>query len=162
MGIPTIQKYVPTSTGTTSTKNNMTVGNEIENTSSSGMTSTTGKKSFIGLINPDGKITTTKTISIRKLNIDDGTDTNKNITTFVVTPADPKINKLVQHGNNKKIENKEDRIFNDQEVERSKKDIKEKESSQLHDSDCVEFLDTLDFDYAAIDDEYINYLDETT
>ena len=90
------------------------------------------------------------------------TDTNKNITNFVVTPADPKINKSVQHGNNKKIENKEDRIFNDQEVERSKKDIKEKESSQLHDIDCVEFLDTLDFDDAAIDDDYINYFDETT
>ena len=111
IGIPTIQKYVPTTTGTTSSKNNMTVGNEIENTSSSGMTSTTGKKPFIGLINPDGKITTTKTISIRKPNIDDGTDTNRNITNFVVTPADQKINKLVQHGNNKKIECKEYRIL---------------------------------------------------
>ena len=127
----------------------MTVGNETENLSSSGMISTTRKTPFIGLINPDGKITTTKTISIRKTNI-------------VVTHADPKISKLVQHSNNKKIENKEERIFNDQEVERSKKDIKEKESSQLHDIDCVEFLDTLDFDYAAIDVEYINYLDETT
>ena len=62
----------------------------------------------------------------------------------------------------KKIENKEDKIFNDQEVERSKKDIKEKESSQLHDIDFVEFVDTLDFDDASIDDDYINYLDETT
>ena len=114
------------------------------------------------MINPDGNITTTKTISIRKPNTDDDTDTNRNITNFVVTPADSKINKLVQHGNNKQIENKEDRIFNNQEVERSKKDIKEKESSQLHDIDCVEFLNTLDFDDTTIDDDYINYLDETT
>ena len=114
------------------------------------------------MINPDGNITTTKTISIRKSNIDDDTDTNRNISNFVVTPTDPKINKSVQHGNNKQIINKEDRIFNDQEVERSRKDIKEKESSQLYDIDYVEFLDTLDFDDTAIDDDYINYLDETT
>ena len=50
----------------------MSVGNETENSSSSGMISTTRKKPFISLINPDGKITTTKTISIRKPNIDDG------------------------------------------------------------------------------------------
>ena len=31
IGIPTIQKYDPTTTGTTSTKNDMTVGNETEN-----------------------------------------------------------------------------------------------------------------------------------
>ena len=103
MGIPTIQKYVPTSTGTTSTKNNMTVGNKTKNSSSSSMISTTEKKPLIDLISLDGKITTTKTISIRKPNIDDGTDTNRNIANFVVTPADPKINKLVQHGNNKKL-----------------------------------------------------------
>ena len=126
------------------------------------MISTTGKKPFIDLISLDGKITITKTISIRKPNIDDGADTNRNITNFVVITANPKINKLVQHGNNKKIGNKEDMIFNDQEVERSKKDIKEKESSQLHDIDFVEFVDTLDFDDASIDDDYINYLDETT
>ena len=126
------------------------------------MISTTWKQKFIDLISLDGKITTTNTISIRKTNIDDGTDTNRNITNFVVTPADQKINKLVQHGNNKKFENKEDKIFNDQELERSKNDIKEKESSQLHDIDCVEFLDTLDFNDAAIDDDYIKYLDETT
>ena len=77
------------------------------------------------MISLDRKITTTNTISIRKPNIDDDTDTNRNITNFVVTPADPTINKLVQHGNNKKIENKEDGIFNDQVVEWSKKDIKE-------------------------------------
>ena len=62
----------------------------------------------------------------------------------------------------KKIENKVGKIFNDQEFERSKKDIKEKESSQLHEIDCVEYLDTLDSDDAAIDDDYIKYLDETT
>ena len=43
IGIPTIQKYVPTTTGSTSTKNNLTVGNETENSNSSGMISTTGK-----------------------------------------------------------------------------------------------------------------------
>ena len=48
-----------------------------------------------------------------------------------------------------------------QKLERSKNDIKEKESSQLHDIECVEFLDTLDFDDTAIDDDCINYLDET-
>ena len=51
--IPTIQKSFQTSTGTTCTKNNMTVGNEIEKSSCSGMISTTGKKSFIDLIDPD-------------------------------------------------------------------------------------------------------------
>ena len=39
--------------------------------------------------------------------------------------------------------------------------IKEKKSSQHHDIDCVEFLDTLNFDNAAVDDDYINYLDQT-
>ena len=71
----------------------MTVENETENSSSSGMISTTWKK-IIDLISLDGKITTTKTISTRIPNIDDGTDTNRNITNFVVTPADQKINKL--------------------------------------------------------------------
>ena len=56
----------------TSTINNMTVENETENSSSSGMISTTEKKYFIDLISLDGKITTTKAISIRKPNIDDG------------------------------------------------------------------------------------------
>ena len=162
IGIPTIQKSVPKSAGTTSTKNNMTGGNEKEKSSSSGMISTTGKKLFIDLIDLDEKINTKKTVSNRNPNIDPGTVTIGNIPNFDDTPAEQKIKKLVQHGNNKKIENKEDRIFNDQEVERSKKDIKEKESSQLHDIDCVEFLDTLDFDDAAIDDDYIKYLDETT
>ena len=36
------------------------------------MISTTEKKYFIDLISLDGKITTTKAISIRKPNIDDG------------------------------------------------------------------------------------------
>ena len=81
------------------------------------MISTTEKKSFIDLIDPDWKITTTKTISIRKPNIDTGTDMIRNITNFVDIPAEPKINKLVQHGNNKKYENNEDSILNDQKVE---------------------------------------------
>ena len=38
----------------------------------------------------------------------------------------------------------------------------EEKSSQLNDIDCVEFWDTLDFDDATIDDDYISYLDETT
>ena len=51
--IPTIQKYFQTSTGTTCTKNNMTVWNEIEKSSCSGVISTTEKKLFIDLIDPD-------------------------------------------------------------------------------------------------------------
>ena len=92
------------------------------------MISTTGKKPFIDLISLDGKITITKTISIRKPNIDDGADTNRNITDFVVTPADPKINKLVQHGNNKKYEKNEDSILNDQKVERREDHVKGKKA----------------------------------
>ena len=65
--IPTIQNFIPKSTGTTSTKNNMTVGNETEKSSSSGMISTTEKKQFFDLIDLDRKITTTKTISIKKI-----------------------------------------------------------------------------------------------
>ena len=56
IGIPTIQKSVPKSAGTTSTKNNMTGGNEKEKSSSSGMISTTGKKLFIDLIDLDEKL----------------------------------------------------------------------------------------------------------
>ena len=107
------------------------------------------------MIDLDEKINT-------KPNIDPGTVTIGNIPNFDDTPAEQKIKKLVHLGNNKKFENKEDKICNDQELERSKNDIKEKESSQLHDIDCVEFLDTLDFNDAAIDDDYIKYLDETT
>ena len=43
------------------------VGNETEKSSSSGMISTTEKKQFIDLIDLDRKITTTKTISIKKI-----------------------------------------------------------------------------------------------
>ena len=118
IGIPTIQKSVPKSAGTTSTKNNMTGGNEKEKSSSSGMISTTDKKLFIDLIDLDEKINT-------KPNIDPGTVTIGNIPNFDDTPTEPKIKQIVQHGNNKKIENKEDGIFNDQVVEWSKKDIKE-------------------------------------
>ena len=68
------------------------------------MISTKGKTIFIDLIDPDGKITTMKTISIRKSNIDAVRDTIRNITNFVDTPVEPKINKLGQPGNNKKYE----------------------------------------------------------
>ena len=139
----------------------MTVGNETEKSSSSGMLSTAGKKSSIDLIDLDGKVTTTKTISIKKSNIDAGTDIIRNITNFIDTPAEPRIKKLVQPGNNKIYQNKEGSAITDQKFERREEDIKEKESSQLHDIDCVEFLDSLNFDNAAIDDDYINYLDQT-
>ena len=79
IGIPTIQKSVPKSTGITSTKNNMTVGNEKVKSSSSGMISTTGKKSILDLIDLDGKINTKKTKYNRKSNIDAGTVTIGNI-----------------------------------------------------------------------------------
>ena len=36
-----------------------------------------------------------------------------------------------------------------------------KKSSQAHDIVCVEFLNSLDFDNAAVVDDYINYLDQT-
>ena len=103
IGIPTIQKSVPKSTGTTSTKNNMTVENEQEKSSSSGMICTTGKKSITDLIDLDGKNNTKKTISNRKPNIDAGTDTTTNITNFVDNPAEIKIQKIVQPGNNKNM-----------------------------------------------------------
>ena len=80
------------------------------------MISTTGKKSFIYLIDLDGKINTKKTISNRKPNIDTGTDTIRNITNFVDTPAEPKIKQLVQLGNNKTYDNTKDIIFTDQTV----------------------------------------------
>ena len=73
----------------------MTVGNEKEKSSSLGMISTTGKKSFINLIDLDGKINTKKTISNRKSNIATGTNTIRNIINFVDTPAETKIKKLV-------------------------------------------------------------------
>ena len=75
---------------TTSTKNDITGENEKEKSSSSGMISTTGKKSFIDLIDLDGKINTKKTISNKKSNIDAGTVTIGNIPNFVDTPAEPK------------------------------------------------------------------------
>ena len=150
IGIPTIQKSVPKSAGTTSTKNNMTVGNEKEKSSSSGMISTTDKD----LIDLNEKINT-------KPNIGPGTDTTTNMTNFDHIPAEQKKTKIVQPGNNKKYENKDDSIFTDQKVERREEDIKGKKTSQHHDIDCVEFLDTLNFDDAAVDDDYINYLDQT-
>ena len=72
----------------------MTVGNEKEKSSSLGMISTTGKKSFINLIDLDGKINTKKTISNRKSDIATGTNTIRNIINFVDTPAEPKIKKI--------------------------------------------------------------------
>ena len=44
IGNPTIQKSVPRSAGTMSTKNNITGGNEKEKSSISGKIRTTGKK----------------------------------------------------------------------------------------------------------------------
>ena len=85
-----IQKSVPKSAGTTFTKNNMTCGNEKEKSSSSGMISTTGKKSFIVLNDLDGKISTKKMISNRKSNIGPGTVTIGNIPNFDDTPAEQK------------------------------------------------------------------------
>ena len=72
-----------------------------------------------------------------------------------------KLKKLVQPGNNKKYENKDDSIFTDQKVELREEDITERESFQLHDIEFVEFLDALNFDNAAVDDDYINYLDQS-
>ena len=118
------------------------------------MISTTDKKLFIDLIDLDEKINT-------KPNIGPGTDTTTNMTNFDHIPAEQKKTKIVQPGNNKKYENKDDSIFTDQKVERREEDIKEKENSQLHDIECVEFLDALNFDNAAVDDDYINYLDQT-
>ena len=86
IGIPTIQKSVPKSTGTTSTENKMTVGNEKEKSSSSGMISTTDKKLFIDLIDLDEKINT-------KPNIGLGIDTTTNMTNFDHIPAEQKKNK---------------------------------------------------------------------
>ena len=56
------------------------------------MISTKGKTIFIDLIDPDGKITTMKTIStgIGNTNIDSGTDTIGNKTKLIDTPAEPK------------------------------------------------------------------------
>ena len=105
----------------------------------------------------DGKINTKKIIS----NIGPGTVTIGNIPNFDDIPAEQKKTKIVQPGNNKKYENKDDSIFTDQKVERREEDIKGKKTSQHHDIDCVEFLDTLNFDDAAVDDDYINYLDQT-
>ena len=98
IGIPTIQKSIPKSDSTTSTKNNMTGGNEKEKSSSSGMISTTDKKLFIDLIDLDEKINT-------KPNIGLGTDTTTNMTNFDHIPAEQKKTKIVQPGNNKKYEN---------------------------------------------------------
>ena len=83
IGNPTIQKSVPKSAGTTSTKNNMTGGNEKEKSSSSGMISTTGKKLLIDLIDLDEKINT-------KPNIDPGTVTIGNIPNFNDISAEQK------------------------------------------------------------------------
>ena len=38
--------------------------------------------------------------------------------------------------------------------------IDTKESSQLNDIEYVDFLDALNFDNAAVDNDYINYLDQ--
>ena len=56
---------------------------------------------------------------------------------------------------------KDDSIFTDQKVERREEDIKEQKTSHHHDIGCVEFVDTLNFDNAAVDDDYINYLDQS-
>ena len=92
------------------------------------------------------------------------TRTPKILTWFFASsniPAEQKKTKIVQPGNNKKYENKDDSIFTDQKVERREEEIKERESSQLHDIVCVEFLDALNFDNVAVDDDYINYLDQS-
>ena len=68
------------------------------------------------MIDPDGKITTKKLISIRKSGIDAGTYMIWNMINFVDTPAEPKIKQLVQLGNNKTCDNTDDIIFTDQTV----------------------------------------------
>ena len=88
IAIPTIQKSVPKSADIMSTKNNITGGNEKEKSSSSGKISTTGKKSFIDLIDLDRKINTKKTVSNRKSNIDPSTVTIGNIPNFDDTPTE--------------------------------------------------------------------------
>ena len=67
---------------TTSTKNDITGENEKEKSSSSGMISTTGKKTFIDLNDLDWTINTKKMISNRKSNISPGTVTIGNIPNF--------------------------------------------------------------------------------
>ena len=73
-----------------SVQKNITGGNEKEKSSSSGKISTTGKKSFIDLIDLDRKINTKKTVSNRKSNIDPGTVTIGNIPNFDDIPAEQK------------------------------------------------------------------------
>ena len=61
----------------------------------------------------------------------------------------------------KNMKIRKNNIFNDKQVKRREEDIKEKKSSQHHDIVCVEFVDTSNFDNAAVDHDYINYLDQT-
>ena len=65
-------------------------GNEKEKLSSSGMISTTDKKSYIDLNDLDEKINTKKMISNRKSNIGPGTVPIGNIPNFDDTPAEQK------------------------------------------------------------------------
>ena len=39
--------------------------------------------------------------------------------------------------------------------------ILKKKISQFYDSKCVEFLDAMNFNNVAVDDDYIKYLEET-
>ena len=54
---------------------------------------------LLGLIDPDGKNTTKKKISIGKTNTYVGTDRTGNITNLDDTPAERPNKKLVQNGN---------------------------------------------------------------
>ena len=101
--ITTIQKYIPISTGTISTKNNKTIENEKDKSNTSSITRTTGKKSFVSLIDHGGKNGITKSIFIESTITYSGIDMTGIVINLVDTPIEPKQNKLVQHGNNKEI-----------------------------------------------------------
>ena len=71
------------------------------------------------------------------------------------------ISTFIWQCNNKKDQNKEDSIFDDQKVEQRQRGRykRGKKNSQFLESDCVEFLDSSNFDNVAVDNDYINYLD---
>ena len=88
--ITTIQKSVPTSTSTTSTKNNKIIGNETEKLSTSSITSITMNTVSCWFDWSWSKNYYKEKISIGNTNTYAGTDTNGNIINLVDTPAKPK------------------------------------------------------------------------
>ena len=66
------------------------------------------------------------------------------------------LRKLATRTRNQNLLFKNKNILND-----TKRILEDQNNSNSHDLECVEFLDSLNFESIDIDEEYVNYLDQS-